>query len=120
MSFRLWFHPESDSYYIAGEGDTDGLAEDVTGIKEHMEAAKARGIEMTDIREKLDKDAMFNALADLLKPTIVMTLHEATRTCLTCDHFREHKGEVCAKFNQRPPAKIIAFGCEHYENEIPF
>jgi hypothetical protein len=103
MSFRLWFHPESDSYYIAGEGDTDGLAEDVTGIK-----------------EQLDKDAMFNALADLLKPTIVMTLHEATRTCLTCDHFREHKGEVCAKFNQRPPAKIIAFGCEHYENEIPF
>ena len=75
---------------------------------------------MAELREKLDKEAMFNAVADLLKPVIVRTLSESTRTCITCDHW-QHKTELCSFYNyMRPPAKIIAFGCESYVNEIPF
>lgn len=45
-----------------------------------------------------------------------------TRTCINCKHFNEQM-EVCTKFNARPPARIIALSCEHYEdavNDTPF
>lgn len=74
---------------------------------------------MTDLREKLDKDAMINAVVDLVRPAIVEALHTATRTCLTCDHFKE-KSETCQLYMKRPPARVIAFGCPAYINEIPF
>jgi hypothetical protein len=76
----------------------------------------------TEPRQQLAKDEMLKNLVELLSPAIYHALHSGTRTCLTCDHFREHKGEVCGIANppQRPPARIIAFGCPAYENEIPF
>lgn len=74
----------------------------------------------SDIREKLDRQQIYENVAALLQPVIVNTLHTATRTCLTCDHFKEHSGEVCGLYHSRPPARIIAFGCPSYENEIPF
>ena len=75
---------------------------------------------LKDPRQKLAKDEMLHNLVELLSPAIFNALHAGTRTCLTCDHFRETKGEVCGLYNQRPPARIIAFGCPSYENEIPF
>jgi hypothetical protein len=47
---------------------------------------------------------------------------EVMRTCLTC-HFFLEKTETCSKFNnQRPPARIIANGCDAYDDfdNIPF
>lgn len=52
-------------------------------------------------------------------------------TCITCIHFSEyprndanerHNGEFCRLFNGRPPARVIAYGCNSYANddEIPF
>lgn len=49
------------------------------------------------------------------------------KSCLSCDHFREDI-EVCNNPKAtpqpaRPPARIIAFGCQHYDNfdeDIPF
>ena len=43
------------------------------------------------------------------------------KTCLKCDHFNE-KDELCKLVNMRPPAKIIAFGCDKYADDdwIPF
>ncbi len=43
------------------------------------------------------------------------------RTCIKCDNFDEAK-EICKLYNLRPPAKIIAFGCEQYKADdwIPF
>jgi hypothetical protein len=38
--------------------------------------------------------------------------------CTTCMHWNE-KEEICNKFKQRPPAKVIITGCEHHEL-IPF
>ena len=44
------------------------------------------------------------------------------RSCLSCDHFKEKAGELCGLVNQRPPARVIAFGCTSYndDNQIPF
>lgn len=44
------------------------------------------------------------------------------KSCLSCKHFAEQKGEVCLKFNQRPPARVLVLSCQHYEddNDIPF
>jgi hypothetical protein len=43
------------------------------------------------------------------------------RTCLNCQHFTEGL-EQCNLYNQRPPARVIAFGCSsHFDIEgIPF
>ena len=43
------------------------------------------------------------------------------QTCMRCDHFEEAK-ENCKLFNMRPPAKVIAFGCEKFTDDdwIPF
>jgi hypothetical protein len=45
----------------------------------------------------------------------------ATRSCINCSHFDE-KNELCKKFNQRPPARVIALACSNYEDcdDIPF
>lgn len=40
------------------------------------------------------------------------------RSCLQCMHWKENK-EICEKFNQRPPAKVIVNGCQ-YHDFIPF
>ena len=43
-----------------------------------------------------------------------------TRTCLNCRHFDE-PNEACMKYdNQRPPARIIALGCDGHEDTVPF
>lgn len=48
-------------------------------------------------------------------------------SCISCKHFDEkgEKGfgpEICLPANQRPPARIIAFGCNTYadKDNIPF
>lgn len=37
-----------------------------------------------------------------------------SKTCLTCQQFNEGT-EICAKWNARPPAKVIVAGCESHE-----
>jgi hypothetical protein len=47
---------------------------------------------------------------------------QMVKSCISCDHFNEST-EMCKLVNARPPAKIIAFACEKYDNmddEIPF
>lgn len=64
-------------------------------------------------------------LANIVRLTIdlaSMLPEQIVKSCLTCDNFDE-PSEICKKFNARPPAKVIAFGCEGYcniEEEIPF
>lgn len=41
--------------------------------------------------------------------------------CPNCEHFDGGAVERCRLNNKRPPATIIAFGCEYYtNNEMPF
>ena len=42
-------------------------------------------------------------------------------SCINCINFKEQQ-ELCGLVNQRPPAKVIALGCDSWEDkdEIPF
>lgn len=42
------------------------------------------------------------------------------QSCINCIYFKEN--ETCDLAKQRPPAKVIIFGCNSYSdvNEIPF
>ena len=71
------------------------------------------------IRRMMDRQQMFSALVDTVKPAIIEALERATMSCITCDHF-DLPNECCKLNSQRPPAKIIAFGCECFQDEIPF
>lgn len=56
-----------------------------------------------------------NAIANLIEQ------HNIYKTCLNCINFREDQ-ELCKLANQRPPARVIAYGCKAWEDkdEIPF
>lgn len=42
-------------------------------------------------------------------------------SCLSCVHFNE-PNEICGRYNQRPPARVIANGCPEYIDyyDVPF
>lgn len=65
-------------------------------------------------------DADSEAIAIFLQRAIENKLDSLKRTCLSCVFFDEPK-EVCTRYDdQRPPARIIANGCDGHEEEIPF
>lgn len=41
------------------------------------------------------------------------------QTCLACEEFDENK-EQCGLNGLRPPARVIAFGCECFIEKLPF
>lgn len=65
-----------------------------------------------------------NDIANELSHMVMVHLDRCTKTCVNCGHWRQGPPtkpmEVCGLVNKRPPAKVIAFGCEHYEDSIPF
>lgn len=62
-----------------------------------------------------DRQRLINLVSDAVRNTI----EQSTRTCLNCEKFDE-KTEKCCPVNMRPPARVIAFGCEQFEETIPF
>lgn len=63
------------------------------------------------------RSIVMNSVAGILENP----LDHPYKSCLNCEYFNEPK-ELCVMFNQRPPAKIIAFGCVKHEDkdQIPF
>lgn len=47
--------------------------------------------------------------------------HGVWKSCLSCDHFNEGL-EQCTLYKARPPARVIAFGCPSYSDDmdVPF
>ena len=41
------------------------------------------------------------------------------RSCLNCQSFDESR-EWCKHWKAKPPAKVIAIGCEEHSDNIPF
>lgn len=78
------------------------------------------------------RDGAKYLLRDQMLKTIEALGFEHMQTCLTCINFSEHAKrmspnyvqpeEFCNRFNGRPPARIIAYGCPSYthNDEIPF
>jgi hypothetical protein len=48
-----------------------------------------------------------------------MIQQQIFRSCINCEHFNE-KTEYCGVAHQRPPAKVIVFGCPKWMADIPF
>lgn len=71
MIDRLWYHPESECYFVlpAGEDPGDPLCVDVTGHEDHERAAQAEGVwprAPTDL-EAFKKDKRREKLIDNFK-----------------------------------------------------
>jgi hypothetical protein len=66
-------------------------------------------------------DAMAAYVSDKISPVIKTALRNATKCCPNCEHFTSSPLEKCKLNNARPPATVIAFGCELFlDNEVPF
>lgn len=50
---------------------------------------------------------------------VSQAIANCARSCLGCEHFKDGD-ELCGLNGQRPPARIIAFGCEMFEDAVPF
>lgn len=72
---------------------------------------------MAEIQEQMVQ--RIEAASREIDANVTRLLQAAVKTCIVCDHFNKGK-ETCLLNNLRPPAEIIAFGCECFENEIPF
>ncbi len=59
---------------------------------------------------------LFAAKASRLFAEEIRRLH---KNCITCERF-DKRSETCELNKKRPPAEIIAYGCECYEEVIPF
>lgn len=72
----------------------------------------------TDSKVLLDKDiaSSIQAVAKAVAKAVV----DGRRCCIHCVHFDE-ASEMCALAQQRPPARVIALGCDAFiEDDIPF
>lgn len=68
----------------------------------------------------IDRQSFISGVVSDLRKAVREELDRSTRTCINCLHFDE-PAEVCRRYdNQRPPARIIATGCDGHEDEIPF
>ncbi len=138
MEEILYFHPGSDSYFYAVPGIYDGgLAEDVDGIQFHEIQAKKKGVnkmafnrdkkgvERPDsIKRQMQYQPRMQLIRFIEQFEVFLAYDPANlvKSCLSCDHFNEQT-EICKLVNKRPPAKVIAFACEKYDNiddDIPF
>lgn len=57
--------------------------------------------------------------AQVLADAMVGELDVRTRNCANCDNYN-HKAEICAKYNTRPPCQVIVTGCPEWVDSIPF
>lgn len=49
----------------------------------------------------------------------MLTKAALDRSCVSCVHFEE-SSELCLLAGARPPARVIASGCQKYVEEAPF
>lgn len=76
------------------------------------------------IKAKLREGAALELRASIIngaKNMMESTVNHPYQTCLLCDHFQENT-EQCKFYKSRPPARVIAFGCESFSDKdwIPF
>lgn len=72
---------------------------------------------------KHEVEVLDNNIATAIKTlakSLGVAVAQGRTTCVHCRHFDEAT-ETCMMANARPPARIIAFGCEVFDPDgIPF
>lgn len=76
------------------------------------------------IKPRLRPEAARNILRVLATLNEVMGTEQDIpmfQNCVTCAHFNEET-EICRAYTARPPARVIAYGCRTYKDQldIPF
>lgn len=71
------------------------------------------------LKGKLKVDGTYDL--KLILDEALRNLEPIYKSCLNCEHFKE-KEELCKLANARPPARVIAYSCERWNDydEIPF
>lgn len=71
-------------------------------------------------RIKLRDDTMHELRVHFSRVLSGMDGLGATKSCMNCSNFEEST-ELCKKYLQRPPARVIAYSCEAHDdiNDIP-
>ena len=75
------------------------------------------------LKPKLRPDARHDLRARIYNAVeIEIEKENIYRNCMNCINFREMQNEVCDLVMQRPPARVIAYGCPKWEDkeDIPF
>lgn len=65
------------------------------------------------------RDENVRQLAEQIAIRLVEELRNGLQTCITCEHFDEPR-EICNLAAKRPPAKVIAYGCNAWKERTPF
>jgi hypothetical protein len=68
--------------------------------------------------DRVSRETAIKDIAEELGRVMRRHLDEGTKCCINCEHWRAT--ELCVLAGKRPPAHIIAFGCEQYQDNIPF
>lgn len=71
------------------------------------------------VDDSVSRNSVIKDISEELARVMRNHLDECTRCCPNCLHWNE-KREICELAHTRPPARVIAFGCERYEDRIPF
>jgi hypothetical protein len=61
-----------------------------------------------------DFEIFANCVAKYVGRKITMDMLALSNSCVMCEHFKNDT-ETCGLNNLRPPARVIAFGCERFE-----
>jgi hypothetical protein len=61
-----------------------------------------------------DFEALAHSIAKYLGRKLTLDMIALQRTCVVCKHWRGDN-ELCGLNGMRPPATVIAFGCELFE-----
>ena len=69
------------------------------------------------LRPEQDRTVLLEELAKQLVNWAGMS--KVYRNCLTCANFVEPM-ELCEKYATRPPARVIAYGCDDHSDNIPY
>lgn len=74
------------------------------------------------MKPKLRIDAYYDIQSALVEALTKTSMQNPIyQSCINCDNFNEPL-ELCKLANQRPPARVICFGCKSWSDKdmIPF
>lgn len=66
---------------------------------------------------KAEQSKGFIEVYDIIEQ--IRTMARQSQSCFSCEHI-DMENNVCGKFNNLPPLRIIHVGCQYYSPDIPF
>lgn len=74
----------------------------------------------TTLQALADFDQVTYELGMQIAKSLVDQLNRSKANCLNCEHFLEKEEQCAIAGYLRPPARVIAFGCDKFNEGPPF